>query len=180
MCPPDDDSMLSSSPLDFLQGLDSPSAAALHAQFEVDLCACLKKSGLKTYKHAKDCDVEYMYNPTPPAVEAVMVAANEPANEAANEPANEAANLNNSNKLSEIGTQVIVHGSVHSTGEDYASVLSKCFVDSYNKHDMLGYEMASLTTNREIDVPEGDNTDVLGGKKKSFHTIYIFGRADYW
>ena len=62
--------MLSSSPLEFLQGLDSPSAAALHAQFEKDLCACLEASGLQTYKNAKECSVDYIYTPGPPVVEA--------------------------------------------------------------------------------------------------------------
>ena len=47
--------------MEFLTSLDDPSAAGLHALFEEDLCGCLQDSGLKTYKHANKCDVEYMF-----------------------------------------------------------------------------------------------------------------------
>ena len=69
----DDDMLSDMTPQDFFQALDNPSAAALHAQFEEDLCACLKDSGVKAYKHSKECAVQYMYTPTPP----VMVGSND-------------------------------------------------------------------------------------------------------
>ena len=56
------------SPLEFFQALDHPSAAKLHAEFEESLCDCLRDSGTKAYKHAKDCSVQYMYSPTPPVL----------------------------------------------------------------------------------------------------------------
>lgn len=63
-----DDDSLGFTALGLFQSLDSPSAAALHAQFEEDLCVCLKDSGVKAYKHAKECSVQYLYTPTPPVM----------------------------------------------------------------------------------------------------------------
>ena len=40
---------------------EHPKAAERHEQFEQAFCDCLRSSGLKTYKDAKKCDIEYMY-----------------------------------------------------------------------------------------------------------------------
>ena len=84
----------------------------------------------------------------------------------------------------EIATQVIVHNAVPGTGEDYNPVLSKCYVDSYNLHDMNGVHMENFSPEREVDVPEEDDSEfeMLGGKKKKWRSKvshYFWGRSAY-
>jgi hypothetical protein len=64
-CPNDDDELEYSdlNASSFLEALlTHPSAAEMHDQFEHDYCDCLQKSGLKTFKGAHECDINYIYD----------------------------------------------------------------------------------------------------------------------
>ena len=117
------------------------------------------------------------FSTLPFLVFAAVGAADVKANLRSSAPKKEVANQET---INDIATQVIVHNAIPGTGEDYTPVLSKCFVDSYNLHDMNGFHMESFSPDREVDVPEeGDaEADMLGKKKyKSKVSHYFWGHS---
>lgn len=80
-----------------------------------------------------------------------------------------------------IGTQVIIHDAKQVPDENYKPILSKCFVDSYNGHDMAGFKMDSFESNHELDVPEGDDDEsTLSATRRNRVTQYHWGWSNYW
>jgi len=59
-----------------------------------------------------------------------------------------------------ISTMLEVHGGdwKHVHDDDHVPAMTKCLLASYNKQDMMGFEMKSVNPKKEIDIPEdGDD-----------------------
>ncbi|CAB9524856.1 expressed unknown protein [Seminavis robusta] len=176
LCPPDDDAMLSSAdPFDFIKTqMTHPSAPKMHKQFETDFCDCLVESGMKTYKHAHGCKIEYVFdysNGDSPVLEdsseSTAVASIPPAKDSVGD------------KPGEMGAMIFIHGAVDVPSEKHAPIVSKCFVDSYG--EKMGVSMKSFKPNKEIDVKDDEHEFSLRANAAGTKPLeyLVWGNVDF-
>jgi len=87
-----------------------------------------------------------------------------------------------SEKLLDIGTQVMVRNVREVPDEDAASTLSNCFVSAFNGADMAGFKMVAFSADDTVDVPEPDDEDEEEGLtgKHSKRRRSSWGSSNYW
>eukprot|EP00797_Seminavis_robusta_P019090 Sro2882_g339270.2 (228) ;mRNA; f:7488-8171 len=106
----------------------SPSAKAIHEEFEANVCDCLVQSNTKTFAHAHDCKIEYFvhFPDNGPILKSVDV---QPVKKV------KAEKHHDGQDVVKMGTMVTIDGTSNApagshSSEKHAPILSKCMTES--------------------------------------------------